>query len=78
MVYIIQVLVICCRSRAKSEEKTCREGRRKKKSRVQKSKLRLHVESARVEQGCFMADSMAALDFGYCERGFFFTASYFC
>ena len=43
----------------------------RKKPHVQKSKLRLHVESAKVEQGCFKADSMAALDFGYCERGFF-------
>ena len=50
----------------------------KKKSRVQKAKLRLHVESAKVEQGCFKADSMAALYFGYCERDFFFTAAYFC
>ena len=45
--------------------------RRKKKPCVQKSELRLHVESAKVERGCFKADSMAALDFGYCERGFF-------
>ena len=46
--------------------------RRKKKSHIKKAKLRLHVESAKVEQGCFKADSMAALDFGYCECDFFF------
>ena len=53
------------------KKKIVRKGAVKKKSRVQKVKLRLHVESAKVEQGCFKADSMAALDFGYCERDFF-------
>ena len=61
-----------CQSRVKYEEKNCRERRSIKKPRVQKSKLRFHVESAKVEQGCFKADSMAALYFGYCERDFFF------